>query len=38
MRIYYFRIFSIAGLTFVALTKKHELPVRAYVNFPITNR
>ena len=38
MQIYFFRIFTIVGLTFVAITKKHDHPVRAHVNFPSTNR
>ena len=33
MRIYFVHIFVIFGLTFVAITKKHDLPVRAHVNF-----
>ena len=34
----FFHIFTIVGLTFVAIPKKHDLPVRAHVNFPSTNR
>ena len=40
MRIYFFHIFTIVGLTFVAITKRHDLPVRAHVDivFPAQTR
>ena len=38
VNIFFSYFFTILGLTFVAITKKHDLPVRAHVNFPSTNR